>query len=374
MASARAALPASAWRACELGPRRNEKSVIRLAIAIGLIASAIGATSMAAKADDLPAIRLFAAGSLQAALGEVAKRFTAAEKIRVETRFGPSGVLRDRLDKGEPGDLFASADMGNPLALARAGNAGPVVLFARNRLCAMVRPGLDVTSATLLAFMLDPAVKLGTSTPRADPAGDYAWAMFARADAVRAGSRAALEGKAISLMSGANSARPPEGVNLFAWHLREGHADIFIACCSAGQDFGAQLPGGKLVSLPPSLATGADYGLTMLNGASAGAARLRFRRAAPRRGCALSGGPAGSAQPAMGRQVGRAIGEGQPQCSGNRAEQLPQRVQPVGAAAVSHPVLRCPVFLLRHDAAPCQPVTASSVENPAQRCEARHTR
>jgi molybdate transport system substrate-binding protein len=250
--------------------------VIRLGVLFGTLLLAHGFMPAVAKADDLPAIRLFAAGSLQAALGEVANRFTAAEKIRVETKFGPSGVLRDRLDKGEPGDLFASADMGNPLVLARAGKAGPVVLFARNRLCAMVRPGLDVTSQTLLAAMLDPAVKLGTSTPRADPAGDYTWAMFAKADAVRAGSRAALEGKAISLMGGANSARPPEGVNLFAWHLREGHADIFIAYCSAGQDFGAQLPGAKLVSLPPDLATGADYGLTMLNGASAGAARLAF--------------------------------------------------------------------------------------------------
>ncbi len=219
---------------------------------------------------------MLAAGSLQAALGEIGKEFSATSNIPVETTFGPSGVLRERIEKGTPGDLFASADMGNPLALARAGRAGPVVLFARNRLCAMVRPGLAVTSATLLAAMLDPAVKLGTSTPKADPAGDYTWAMFAKADAVAPGNRAALEKKALPLMGGADSARPPAGVNLFAWHLREGRADIFLAYCSVGHDVTAQLPGATIVTLPPALATGADYGLTVLSGARAGAAALAF--------------------------------------------------------------------------------------------------
>jgi len=65
--------------------------------------------------------------------------------------------------------------MGQPLALQAAGKAGPVVLFARNRLCALVRPDLDVTSETLLSAMLDPAVRLGTAPPKADPSGDYAW-------------------------------------------------------------------------------------------------------------------------------------------------------------------------------------------------------
>jgi molybdate transport system substrate-binding protein len=166
--------------------------------------------------------------------------------------------------------------MGNPLALFHAGKAGPVVLFARNQLCAMARPGLEVTQETLLAAMLDPNLKLGTSTPKADPAGDYTWAMFAKADALRPGSRALLEAKAVQLMGGRNSLRPPEGVNLFAWHLREKHADIFIAYCSAGPAVAAQLPGAKLLRLPPALAMGADYGLTILTRASPNTARLAF--------------------------------------------------------------------------------------------------
>jgi molybdate transport system substrate-binding protein len=248
--------------------------MVRVSIIVGALSLAGGLMPAPTYADDIPAVRLLAAGSLQAALSEISGQFLSAEKIPVEITFGPSGVLRDRIDKGEKGDLFASADMGNPLALSRAGKAGPVVLFARNRLCAMVRPGLDVTPETLLERMLDPAVKLGTSTPKADPAGDYTWAMFAKADAVRPGARAALEAKALQLMGGPGSARPPQGTNLFAWLMRENRADIFIAYCSAGPDFIAQLPDAKVVSLPPALATGADYGLTVLAGASPNAASL----------------------------------------------------------------------------------------------------
>jgi ABC-type molybdate transport system substrate-binding protein len=192
----------------------------------------------------------------------------------VESSFGPSGVLRERIEKGEAAYLFASADMGNPLSLSRAGKSGAVVLFARNRLCAMVRPGLTLTPDTLLAALLDPQTKLGTSTPKADPAGDYTWAMFAKADSVRPGSRAVLEAKALQLMGGSASAAPPPGMDLFAWHLREKYADVFLAYCSAGAAFKKDLPDATVVGLPPELATGADYGLTVLATKNTSAAAL----------------------------------------------------------------------------------------------------
>jgi molybdate transport system substrate-binding protein len=236
-----------------------------LLLAAGLIVGGLVMTEPLC-ADDAPAVRVLAAGSLRAAITEIAAAFSGATKIKVETGFGPSGVLRERIEKGEAAaDVFASADMGNPLALSRAGKAGPVVLFARNRLCALVRPGLSLTPDTFLATLLDPRIKLGTSTPKADPLGDYTWAMFAKADAVRPGSRATLEAKAQKLIGGPLIAPPPPaGSDVFAWHLRQGHADIFIEYCSAGVGFKAELPGATVVNLPPALATGADYGVTVL--------------------------------------------------------------------------------------------------------------
>jgi molybdate transport system substrate-binding protein len=215
-------------------------------------------------AEDRAVVRVLAAGSLRAAIDEIGADFANASGIRVDSTYGPSGLLRQRIENGEPVDLFASADMANPLALSQAGKAGPVIRFARNRLCALARPGLTISPKTLLSRMLDPRIKVGTSTPKADPAGDYTWAMFAKADAVRPGSRAVLEAKALQLMGGANNSAPPPGMDLFAWHLRERRADVFIAYCSVASGFKKSLPNGTVVNLPSDLAVGADYGMTWL--------------------------------------------------------------------------------------------------------------
>jgi ABC-type molybdate transport system substrate-binding protein len=227
-----------------------------------------------AHAADSAPVRLYAAGSLRSAMLEVAKGFTTSYGLAVDTNFKSSGLLREGFEKGTTGDVFASADMGNPQKLQQEGLSGPVVLFARNQLCAIARPGLALTSATLLSSMLDPQVKLGTSTPKSDPSGDYAWAMFAKADAVVPGSRVKLEAKALQLMGGPTSAQPPDGITPYAWHLKEGRADIFLAYCTGAKEALAQLPGATSVALPPALATGADYGLTVLKSADAAKADL----------------------------------------------------------------------------------------------------
>jgi ABC-type molybdate transport system substrate-binding protein len=124
---------------------------------------------------------VFAAGSLRAALVEAGREFELARPgTSVPFTFGASGLLKDRLLAGETADVFASANMEHPEALSRAGKAGPTQRFARNAMCALVRPGLEVTSSDLVQRMLEPAIKLGTSTPLADPSGDYAWQMFRR--------------------------------------------------------------------------------------------------------------------------------------------------------------------------------------------------
>ena len=209
-------------------------------------------------------VRLHAAGSLKPALTEVSRDFTAAYGIKVDPVWGPSGLLRQGFERGEAGDVFASADMASPLALAKAGKAGPVVMFTRNRLCALARPGLPVTTDTVLDAMLAPEVKLATSTPSNDPSGDYAMQMFARADTLRPGAARTLEAKALRLVGSGNDAQPPAGRNAYGWRLMEGQADIFLAYCTAGIEAAAQFPGITVVELPPGLSVGAEYGLTAL--------------------------------------------------------------------------------------------------------------
>jgi molybdenum ABC transporter molybdate-binding protein len=210
-------------------------------------------------------IRLFAAGSLNDALTELAKAHEAAGGERIHATFGPSGVLKDEIAGGADAHVFASANMAHPRALHDAGFGGAVTYFARNRLCALVGSGLPVDGDNLLDRMLDPKMKLGTSTPVSDPSGDYAFAVFAKADRLRPGARAALEKKALRLTGAKDSTRPPEGRNVYGWHVAQGHADIFLTYCTNGLAAQRQFPGQQRVDLPDALSVGADYGLTVMN-------------------------------------------------------------------------------------------------------------
>jgi ABC-type molybdate transport system substrate-binding protein len=229
-------------------------------------------TASMVRADD--SVMLYAAGSLRSALTDVAGAFKAATGTAVQAKFGPSGLLKDEIAGGARAEVFASANMEHPQALAAAKRSGPVVLFARNELCALAKPGLAVTSETLLDVMLDPKVKLGTSTPRADPSGDYTFEMFRKAEALKPGAQVALEKKALQLMGGASSAVPPPGRLVYSRHIEEGRADLFLAYCTATREAQKQSPDLKIVALPRALAVGADYGLTVIEGASPAAQRF----------------------------------------------------------------------------------------------------
>ena len=165
---------------------------------------------MSTSAHAADAVLLHAAGSLRGALTEVSNAFEKSSGVTVQAKYGASGLLHDEIAGGAKAEVFASANMAHPASLSKAGKSGPVSLFARNRLCALVKPGLAVTSAALLERMLDPAIKLGTSTPKADPSGDYAFEVFRKADALTPGANDALSKKALQLTGGPNSPAPPK--------------------------------------------------------------------------------------------------------------------------------------------------------------------
>lgn len=231
-------------------------------------------TSLTAPAIASDEVLLYAAGSLRGALTEVAQGFEKSTGLKVQAKFEASGLLRDEIAAGARAEVFASANMGHPQALAKANKSGPVVLFARNKLCALVRPGLTVTRDTLLDRMLDSQVKLGTSTPKADPSGDYAFEVFRKAETIQPNSQSALEKKALQLTGGATSGAPPAGRNAYGWHIAEGRADIFLAYCTAARDAQKEDAGLQIITLPDALTVSADYGLTVMADASTGAYRF----------------------------------------------------------------------------------------------------
>ena len=238
----------------------------------GLIAAVIAMTVTSADANEQ--VLLHAAGSLRGALTEVAEAFTTESGIRVEAKYGPSGTLRDEIAGGSRAQVFASANMEHPQSLAAAGKSSAVVLFTRNRLCALVRPGFAVTPETLLETMLREDVKIGTSTPKADPSGDYAFEVFAKAEFVKAGSRKILEQKAQQLTGGPSSASGPAGRSVYGWHVAEGRADIFLTYCTGALVAQRENAGQQMVALPENLAVGADYGMTVMNDSPPAASRF----------------------------------------------------------------------------------------------------
>lgn len=218
--------------------------------------------------DKKTAVILHAAGSLSAALSELTQAFTQAYDIPVKLEFDHSGLIRERLLNGEQSDIFASADMGNPLALMKAGISSPVVNFIRNKMCAVAKPGLQVTPDNLLDLMLDSTIKLGTSTPHQDPSGDYAQEIFQKAEKIRPGSFEILNQKALRLL-GKQDSLVPNGKNKFTYFITETHqADIFLSYCTGAKLALKAEPGLQMIKLPENLLVTANYGMTLMNNVS----------------------------------------------------------------------------------------------------------
>ena len=213
--------------------------------------------------------QVYAAGSLRDALTEIARDHEARTGQKVVLTFAASGLLRERIEQGAHAQVFASADTKHPQRLANQGQWQAPVVFTRNTLCALAQGAVAVTSDTLLSTMLQPQVRLGISTPKADPAGDYAWALFQKADALQAGATARLETKALQLTGGANSAQAPAGRNTYAWVMEQNRADVFLTYCTNAVAARAEVRSLQVVAVPEALQVGAAYGLTVRAGASA---------------------------------------------------------------------------------------------------------
>ena len=232
----------------------------------GLLLAMLCLASMTgtAKADT---VHVLAAGSLREVMAAIGDRYQQQTGTAISGSFGPSGLLRERIEKGEHADLFASADMGQPLQLQREGRAIRVVMFTRNKLCGFAGPRIGLTTANFVDRLLDPRVKVGTSTPKADPGGDYTWAMFRRIDALRPGSYAILNKKTQQIVGGPTNNAPVGGKDPVVAAFANGGIDIFIGYCSGAKRLQSQMPQLQVAEVPAVIATGPEYGLAVLKGA-----------------------------------------------------------------------------------------------------------
>ena len=231
-----------------------------------VVAILLAAAAMTAPAVAEPVL-LHAAGSLRTALTEVAGAFEAASGSKVQAKALPARSWTrsraGRAPRSSPPPIWSIRRRWR----RRARAARPCCSRATGSAPWYGR-GSRVQTATLLERMLDAGVKLATSTPRADPSGDYAWEVFRKADRLKPGAFVALEKKALQLTGGPNSPTVAPGRTIYGALVAAGKADIFLTYCTGALEAQKQNPGQQVVALPDELTVGADYGLTVLGNAS----------------------------------------------------------------------------------------------------------
>jgi ABC-type molybdate transport system substrate-binding protein len=226
-------------------------------------------------------LTVFAAGSLREAIGAIAEDFGAAHKIQIQTEFGPSGRMRERIEHGEQADLFASADVGHARTLVEHGRATVMAMFARNSICALAPESLGLTEATIVHKLLDTATRIGISTPKVDPLGDYTVEIYRRISQEHPG--AADDLMARSTVIGAPSGGPqPRSGDPFGDALHERRVDLEILYCSGRDRFARLLPTATMTPFPPGLQVGPEYALAVLKNGDPLAAELALYLLSPK--------------------------------------------------------------------------------------------
>lgn len=211
-------------------------------------------------------VEIFSAGSLRGVVNDLATEVAPGLNIEVKATFGGSGLLRERIEKGEKPDLFMSADLGSPRKLEAEGRTlVPAIAIARNRMCILARGAAHVTPANLISRMLAPEVHIKTSTPVDDPAGDYAWAIFERIEALHPGDGQRLKDKARAMMS-VKPAKLAPGQNPYAALFASGQIDLAISYCSGAPKMQQQVPGLESFAVPAELDPHPVDGLAVLSG------------------------------------------------------------------------------------------------------------
>jgi molybdate transport system substrate-binding protein len=228
-----------------------------------LAALTLAATASAAGAAP-ETVEIFSAGSLRGVVNDLATEVAPTLNIEVKATFGGSGLLRERIEKGEKPDLFMSADLGSPRKLEAAGRSVvPAIAIARNRMCILSRRSAGVTPENLIDRMLAGPTRVKTSTPIADPGGDYAWAIFDRIDALRPGAGAVLKSKAQALMS--LKASPAPGQSPYGALFGSGQIDMAITYCSGVRKLEQQAPELASFEVPAQLDPHPVDGLAVLS-------------------------------------------------------------------------------------------------------------
>lgn len=129
-------------------------------------------------------ITVAAAGDLNFALRELAKRFEQKTGHTVQISFGSSGNLSAQIENGAPFDVFMSADVSYPERLVEKGllKQGSLVRYGRGTLVVWVPPDSKLDPSLLRERLLtnDAVKRISIANPRHAPYGRAAEAALKR--------------------------------------------------------------------------------------------------------------------------------------------------------------------------------------------------
>ncbi len=252
--------------------------IVPLLVLVVLLASACrgsvkdAATDDTGKPPEQPSgeITVFAASSLTDAFNEIGEAFERVHPgTSVRFNFGGSGALRQQLEQGAPGDVFASADARQMEAAVNAGLvAGTPAAFARNRLV-VIAPRDNPGRIGGVETLDRPGLKLVLAGPGV-PAGAYARAVLERL------------GKETSSRILANVRSEESNVRAVVTKVQLGEADAGIVYASDVTP--AVAPRLHVFAIPDALNVIADYPITALaraRNARTAAAFVDFVRGQP---------------------------------------------------------------------------------------------
>ena len=246
------------------------RSLLRAAIVLAVM-------NTAASADELT---VYGAGSLREAIGQIAADFGRDHGLTVKTQFGPSGRMRERIEKGEHVDLFTSADVGHARKLVEDGRASVMAMFVHNTLCLLSPAKFGATTQTALSKLLSPGIRIGVSPPKIDPLGDYTERLFKLIDLQQPGNGTALQSRAVIIDTPPGAPAPKSG-DAYTDAVLEGRVDAAIVYCSAQGRFAQLLPDATLLQLPAELQIGPEFALAVLKDAHPAAQSLALTILSP---------------------------------------------------------------------------------------------
>lgn len=207
-------------------------------------------------------LTIFSAGSFRHVMDELIPLFQRQSLMDINAVLAPAGLLRQRIERGEHCDIFISANLQNIIQLSASQCIYNQQILAFNRLILTTRDEPQYQDRDTLDILFDPDLRLATSTPVADPGGDYTWQLFDLLEKRYPQQGERLKRRALQLVGGENSV-VPKGEIASAYLLKQNYADMMVGYANYRSHL--QHQGLRFHSLPPEFNIKAIYAAAQLN-------------------------------------------------------------------------------------------------------------